>query len=106
MLTLAIVLTQCVGGMLFIDEIDTGLHYTVMADMWRLIHAASRQFDVQVFASTHSYDCVHSLATICQSTDDVSDEVSIQRIESGRSDSIPFSESEIRTAAERRIEIR
>jgi predicted ATPase len=68
MLTLAIVLTQCVGGMLFIDEIDTGLHYTVMADMWRLIHAASRQFDVQVFASTHSYDCVHSLATICQSS--------------------------------------
>jgi hypothetical protein len=105
-LTLAIVLTQSAGGMLFIDEIDTGLHYTVMADIWRLIHAASKQFDVQVFASTHSYDCVHSLSTICRSTDNVGDEVSIQRIEAGRSSSIPFSEAEIRTAAERQIEIR
>jgi hypothetical protein len=106
MLTLAIVLTQCAASMLFIDEIDTGLHYTVMADMWRLIQAASKQFDVQVFASTHSYDCVHSLATICRSADGVGDEVSIQRIEAGRSASIPFSEAEIRTAAERQIEIR
>jgi AAA domain, putative AbiEii toxin, Type IV TA system len=106
MLTLAIVLTQCAGGMLFIDEIDTGLHYTVMADMWRLIHAASRQFDVQVFASTHSYDCVHSLSTICQAADGIGDEVTIQRIESNRPIAIPFSEAEIRTAAERQIEIR
>ena len=105
-LTLAITLTQCAGGMLFIDEIDTGLHYTVMADMWRLIHAASKEFNVQVFASTHSYDCVQSLATICQSAEDVVDEVTIQRIESGKPIAIRFSEAEVRTAAERHIEIR
>ena len=105
-LTLAIVLTQCAGGMLFIDEIDTGLHYTVMADMWRLIYNASKQFGVQVFASTHSYDCVHSLSTICQSDNGIRHEVTIQRVESNRPTAIAFSEAEIRTAAARQIEIR
>ncbi len=106
MLTLAIVLTQCAGGMLFIDEVDTGLHYTVMADMWRLIHEAAKQFDVQVFASTHSYDCVQSLSAICQAHAGVGAEVSLQRIEANKSMSVPFSEAEIQVAAERKIEIR
>ena len=106
MLTLAVILTQCAGGMLFIDEIDTGLHYTVMADMWRLIHASAKQFNVQVFASTHSYDCVQSLSTICRSDDEAAGEVSIQRIEANKSVAIAFSEAEIQTAAERHIEIR
>ena len=106
MLTLAIVLTQCAGGMLFIDEVDTGLHYTVMADMWHMIHAAAKQFDVQVFASTHSYDCVQSLSAICQAHEGIGAEVSLQRIEVSKPMSIPFSEAEIKIAAERNIEIR
>ena len=106
MLTLAIMLTQCAGGMICIDEIDTGLHHTVMADMWRLIQAAAKEFDIQVFASTHSYDCVHSLATICRDTEDADNEVTIQRIEAGKPAATPFSEAEIRIAAERHIEIR
>ncbi len=101
---MTIVLTQCAGGMLFVDEIDTGLHYTVMADMWRLIQAAAKLFDVQVFASTHSYDCVHSLSAICGTDETGMSEVSIQRIETGRSVATPFTEAEIRMAAERQIE--
>jgi hypothetical protein len=106
MLAMAIVLTQCAGGLLFIDEIDTGLHYTVMADMWRMIYSAAKQFDVQVFASTHSYDCVYSLSTICRSAETEDAEITIQRIEADRPAATPFSEAEIRTAAERHIEIR
>jgi hypothetical protein len=106
MLTLAIILTQCAGGMLFIDEIDTGLHFTVMTDMWRLVHAASKQFDIQVFASTHSYDCVHSLSAICRAETFADGDVTIQRIEADKPVATSFSEAEIRTAADRQIEIR
>jgi len=106
MLTLAIVLTQCAGGMLFIDEIDTGLHYTVMSDMWRLIYESAKKFDVQVFASTHSYDCVHSLSSICGIGDGAKEAITIQRIETRKSVSVPFSELEIQIAAEQHIEIR
>src|SRR5206468_10271805 len=67
MLAMAIAITQCRGGVLLVDEIDTGLHYSVMADMWRLIFGAAKELDVQVFATTHSFDCIQSLATVCVS---------------------------------------
>ena len=60
MLAMAIAVTQCNNGVLLVDEIDTGLHFTVLADMWKLILATARELNVQVFATTHSYDCVQS----------------------------------------------
>jgi predicted ATPase len=106
MLSLAIALIRCKAGILLIDEVDTGLHYTVMADMWRLIAQTSRELGVQVFATTHSFDCVHSLATICRPDVDDGSEVTIQRIEPARSSAVPYTESEISMAAARHIEVR
>jgi len=104
-LALATAISRAKDSLLLVDEIDTGLHHTVMADMWRLIDSASRAFNVQVFATTHSNDCVESLASICNSKNDHS-EITIQRIEASKSTAIPFSESEIKVSAERGIEIR
>jgi AAA15 family ATPase/GTPase len=87
MLTMAMAITQAKGGVLLVDEIDTGLHYTAMADMWNLICKSAKEFQVQVFATTHSYDCVHSLATICTPQMDPNHRVSIQRIEIGKGQS-------------------
>jgi hypothetical protein len=106
MLAMAIVITQCRGGVLLVDEIDTGLHYTVLENMWRLLFAAAREFDVQIFATTHSYDCVRSLASICRGEVRSHSEVTIQRIEPGRKKAVPYSEAEIWLAAERHVEIR
>jgi len=106
MLAMAIVLTQCAGGMLFVDEIDTGFHYTVMAEMWRLIFSAAKEFNVQVFATTHSFDCVNALAAICHADVEANSEVTIQRIEADKHFSVPYSEAEIRAVAERLIEVR
>ena len=106
MLAMAIAITQCKGGVLLVDEIDTGLHYTVMADMWRLIFSAAKELDVQVFATTHSYDCIQSLATVCMSETDASNHVTLQRIEGGKATSVPYSEHEIKVAAERNVEVR
>lgn len=105
MLTLAVVLARCKGGMLLVDEIDTGLHHTVMSDMWRLVFDAAKRLDIQVFATTHSEDCVYSLASICRDDENAGD-VTIQRIEAGRAKSVAYSEAEIRAAAEHRIEVR
>jgi predicted ATPase len=105
MLAMAIVISQCKGGVLLVDEIDTGLHYTVMSQMWRLIYNAASELDVQVFATTHSYDCVYSLAQIC-STGDIKHSVTVQRIEPGKLHSVPYDEDEITVAASRDIEVR
>jgi hypothetical protein len=105
MLAMAIAITQCAGGVLLVDEIDTGLHYSVMSQMWSLIYNTAKDLDVQVFATTHSYDCVYSLAQIC-SDRDMQRSVTVQRIESGKKRSIPYDEEEITVAATRDIEVR
>jgi hypothetical protein len=106
LLAMAIAITQCKGGVLLVDEIDTGLHHTVMSDMWTLIFNAAKEFDVQIFATTHSYDCVFSLAKICSEEDSAKNEVTIQRIEHGKQKSIAYSENEIRIVADRKLEVR
>jgi energy-coupling factor transporter ATP-binding protein EcfA2 len=106
MFSLAVALSRAKNGMLLIDEIDTGLHYTVMTEMWRFVNEVARDFDIQVFATTHSYDCVHSLATICREARDSEGQITIHRIEVGKTESIVFTGKQIQSAAEREIEIR
>lgn len=102
-LALAISVSRAKDSILLVDEIDTGLHYSVMSQMWRLIYDAATALDVQVFATTHSYDCVYSLASIC---DPESPDITIQRLEAGRKSAVHYSAGEIKKAAEMHIEMR
>ncbi len=104
MLAMAISIVRAKDSILLVDEIDTGLHYSVLEDMWKLISETASKFNVQVFATTHSQDCVNSLATICTPSNE--NRTTIQRIEASKKKSIPFNEAEIRTAASNHIEMR
>lgn len=64
MLVLASQLVVSAGGVLLIDEIDTGLHVSAMARMWEVIMTTAKLLDVQVFATTHSDDCLRGLAQV------------------------------------------
>ncbi len=102
-LGLALSIARASGGVLLVDEIDTGLHYSVMEDVWRMVSERASALAVQVFATTHSRDCYESLAAVAKS--DLSD-VTIQRIEKGRGAAVRFNKSAIMAAAERNIEVR
>ena len=41
----------------FIDEVENGVHRTVMPDIWTGIAEVAERLDIQVFATTHSYEC-------------------------------------------------
>jgi predicted ATP-dependent endonuclease of OLD family len=57
-LTTVITLVNVGSGALLVDEIDTGLYYSVLVDMWDLIFQTAARQGAQVFATTHSWDCV------------------------------------------------
>lgn len=57
-LALAMSLVTAENGVLLVDEIETGLHYEAQTDMWRLILETAKELNVQVFATTHSWDCI------------------------------------------------
>jgi len=106
MLGLALAIVSVKGGVLLVDEIDTGLHFSTLSDMWKLIWETAKKLDVQVFATTHNSDCWTSLATIASQEDAAIDGITIQRIEPDRNQSVVFTEKEIAIAAERGIEVR
>ncbi|WP_243147110.1 AAA family ATPase [Scytonema sp. UIC 10036] len=94
------------NGFLFVDEIDTGLHFTAMSDMWKLVWKTATRLNVQVFATTHSNDCWTSLADIATQEKATEDGITIQRIEREKQTGIAFTEREIVIAAQRGIEVR
>lgn len=107
LLGLALTLARARGGVLLVDEIDTGLHYTVMQKMWTMIAERSKSLDVQVFATTHSRDCYESLSSIADSEAVPPGDLTIHRLESGNGmTSTQFSEHEVALVEERGLEVR
>jgi hypothetical protein len=45
---------------ILIDEIESGIHYSVMSQVWKGIAEIAREEDLQIFATTHSYDCIRA----------------------------------------------
>lgn len=50
------------GGILLIDEVETGIHWEALQHMWKVIHRAAERLDVQVMATTHSRECLIAAA--------------------------------------------
>lgn len=46
------------GGVVLVDEIDTGFHHSVLPEVWQVIDEASKSSGTQVIATTHSLECI------------------------------------------------
>ncbi len=57
---MALGLANAKSGILLIDEVDNGVHYSVQEQLWSFIFEAASRLSVQVFATTHSWDCIES----------------------------------------------
>ncbi len=106
LLALSAALIQAKQGFLIIDEMDTGFHYSIMGDVWALVARTAIELDIQVFATTHSFDCVRGLAAVCRQDQDIRARVSLHKIERGLEASVPFSGEELITADEHQLEVR
>jgi AAA domain, putative AbiEii toxin, Type IV TA system len=105
-LGLALKIANAKDGILLVDEIDTGLHFSAMLGMWKMIWKTAERLNVQVFATTHSRDCWESLAEIAETENVQNDEIMIHRIEKGKESSVTFNPRQMAIAAEERLEVR
>ena len=48
------------GGVLLVDEVENGIHHSAMVGAWKAIGQAAERFDVQVFATTHSFEWIET----------------------------------------------
>ena len=57
---LVLAIANAPGGLVLVDEIETGLHHSVLPDVWRAADEAAKESDTQVVATTHSYECIRA----------------------------------------------
>lgn len=53
-----VALVNARNGLLLIDEFENGLHWSVQPKVWDIVFQLSEKLNVQVFATTHSRDCI------------------------------------------------
>ncbi|MCH7614987.1 MAG: AAA family ATPase [Nitrospinae bacterium] len=58
--TILLAIASAPDGVVLIDEIENGLHHTVMPKVWEAIGKMSDRFYTQVFATTHSLECIQA----------------------------------------------
>ena len=94
------------GGVLLIDEIETGIHVSALQRVFAWLANAAKQLDVQIIATTHSLEAVDAIA---QSVTDRSDDLVTfhldQTADETRAKRIP-SELLLRLRRERGLDVR
>jgi AAA domain len=53
---------QCENGAVLLDEFDTAIHFSRLKVVWTEIAKLADQFNCQVFAATHSRECIQAAA--------------------------------------------
>ena len=102
---IALSLVNAKDGLLLIDEFENGLHYTVQTDAWRTIFKLASQLDIQVVATSHSWDAIEAFQTAASESPE--EGVLIRLLRKG-DEIIPtlFREDELAVATRERIEVR
>ncbi len=55
---IALLLGYCKDGILCIDEIDSAIHKSLLIKFTEFIQRTAKEFNVQIFLSTHSKECI------------------------------------------------
>ena len=106
MFTVALALANSKDGFLLIDEAENGIHHSIQRDFWTMLLKAAHQNNVQVLATTHSWDCVAGFAMAAMEVEEV--DGALVRIDrhGDKLRAVEYTEDDLRVAAKHGIEVR
>jgi hypothetical protein len=58
LLSIGMAIIQAEGGAVLLDEFDTAIHFSRLKIVWREIAKLANEFNCQIFAATHSRECI------------------------------------------------
>mgnify|MGYP000978808981 CR=1 FL=1 len=99
-------ITSVPHGIVLVDEIENGFHYSVLEKVWAILDLASQKYDVQIFATTHSMECIRSAHKVFSANS--SYDFGFHRLEFGKEtiESVDLSQETLNTTLESGWEIR
>lgn len=99
------------NSILLIDEFENGLHYSVQPKVWELIFELAHRFNIQVFATTHSWDCIESFSQVAKDRTDMEGVLfrmghSVRKSDKGKLIATVFDEDDLYNLTKMNIEVR
>ncbi len=109
MLWLAVALVSAKESkLLLIDEFEAGLHHSVQETLWEKVFQYAKEWDIQVFVTTHSMDTVQSFHEVADQPENLGlgKYFRLQRNQNNQIEAVSYSEEELATALEFELETR
>jgi ABC-type dipeptide/oligopeptide/nickel transport system ATPase component len=103
---IVLALVNAKDGFLLIDEFENGVHWSVQPKLWETVFRLAKELNVQVFATTHSRDCVKAFAEVWQNDPETG---GFQRLEADAEHgaiSIPYTISDLIDSITTDVEVR
>ena len=98
-------LVNASGGLLLIEEFENGIHHSIQTEAWRMIFRLARKLDIQVFATTHSWDAIEAFQVAASESQTKGSLVRLIRRDD-RIISTVFPEDELAVVTRNKIEVR
>ena len=73
LLSIALAIMISRGGVVCLDEFDTAIHYSALERVWQIICELAREYNCQIFATTHSRECIAAAVTGLSSVQQIDD---------------------------------
>lgn len=107
-LTLIAAIAAMQNGVLLIDEIENGLHYSSLTVVWKALFSACKEYNVQIIATTHSYECVEAFSKSYDTFDPEGDDIRLFRIDRDgeKHKTFPYNAKVLRAGIEKEFEVR
>ena len=90
-------------GFLLIDEAENGIHHSVQRDFWRMVLETAHANNVQVLATTHSFDCVRGFAQALTECEEVDGALVRLEQKDGEMWAVEYSERNLKAVAKQSI---
>ena len=96
------------NGILLIDEIENGLYPISQELLWHAIFKTAKEFNVQIFATTHSLECIKAYHSVYHQIFGPLDEIRLFRIEKQKSsiNIVKYNQKRLATTLEMGLEMR
>lgn len=94
------------NGVVLIDEFENGFHHTVLGKAWQAILAFAERFNVQVFATTHSAECVRAAHVTFSAHDYAFRLFRLARVSDGTIAAMPFEREALEAALRTDLDLR
>lgn len=78
--SILVTVAYCKNGILLIDEVDNGFHYTAMKVLWEAILQMAHENNVQLFITSHNIDSVKGLLQACENSKEKQEELSVYKL--------------------------